>query len=400
MAEVDGKLTRVTVDVTRGADGPPVAVLSVPDERLLSKPLSRLRWEPAGVHFELQAPEQTIVFDGAPDGGGIAGTLRGGNVSAALAFRRVGPVPAPPYTETEVHFRNGDVALAGSLLLPPGPGRHPAVILIHGSSTPSRNDFRFYGDLFARRGIAALIFDKRDGGGGAGGAARYGLRDLAGDALAAVALLKGRDDIDEREIGLWGHSQGGWVAPIAAATSRDVAFVISFSGPGVSYAEVSRYADTARLRAHGATEAEILEATAALAREDDFVRRGGDERELQAFLDDAWSRPWASQTTLPRRVPTVEEIRDELRWRDNDLDPADFWGRIEVPVLVMFGELDDVVPVAASAERIAAALKRAGNRDVTIRIFPKAGHTIQPAPDFLDTMLDWTVRRVKGGPPS
>ncbi len=60
----------------------------------------------------------------------------------------------------------------------------------------------------------------------------------------------------------------------------------------------------------------------------------------------------------------------------------------------MFGELDDVVPIQTSVERIEAALKRAGNRDVTIKVFPKANHTIQPAPDFLDLMVEWTVKRV------
>ena len=60
----------------------------------------------------------------------------------------------------------------------------------------------------------------------------------------------------------------------------------------------------------------------------------------------------------------------------------------------MFGELDDVVPVHISVERIEAALKRAGNRDATVKVFPKANHTIQPAPDFLDVMVEWTVKRI------
>ena len=77
---------------------------------------------------------------------------------------------------------------------------------------------------------------------------RVGLRDLADDALAAVELLKARADINPRQIGLWGHSQGGWVAPIVAAQSGDVAFVVSFSGPGVSYAE-ERSTRTVRLSA-------------------------------------------------------------------------------------------------------------------------------------------------------
>jgi len=174
-----------------------------------------------------------------------------------------------------------------------------------------------------------------------------------------------------------------------------VAFVISFSGPGVTYAEVNKYADATRLRAHGFSETEIREATEALARVDDYVRRGGDTEQLQSFLNETWRKPWASQTTLPRRVPTIEEIHTWLRWRDLDLDPADYWKQIKVPVLVMFGEFDDVVPVQTSAARIEAALKRAGNRDVTIKVFPRANHTIQPAPEFLDLMVEWTVLRVR-----
>src|SRR5258706_2794531 len=221
------------------------------------------------------------------------------------------------------------------------------------------------------------------------------MRDLAADALAAVELLKMRDDVDVRQIGLWGHSEGGWVAPIAAAQSKDVAFVISFSGPGVTYSELNKYADAMRLRAHGFSEADISQAIEALALVDEYVRHGGNEPALQSVLDEAGRKPWASQTTLPRRVPNSEEIHTWLRWRSLDLDPVSYWQQIKVPALVMFGELDNVVPAQTSAARIAAALKLAGNRDVTIKIFPKANHTIEQAPDFLDTMLDWTVKRVR-----
>ena len=395
VARLSGLKTKAIVDFTPDAGGALSATISVPDERLLGKPLINVRYEPPQIHFELQATERTIIFDGSLGNEVISGTIRGGEISVPLSFRHIGVTPPTPYAREEVRFRNRDVALAGTLLIPPTRGRHPALVLIHGSSTPSRNDFRFYADLFARRGIAALIYDKRDVGGDLGGASRVDLRDLAGDALAAVELLKTRGDINPEQIGLWGHSEGGWVAPIAAAQSKDVSFVISFSGPGVTYAELNRYADGARLRAHGFSETDILEATGALARVDDYVRGGGDERALQLFLDEERRKPWASQTTLPRRVPSVEEIHTWLRWRDLDLDPADYWGKIKVPALIMFGELDDVVPVQASARRIEAATKRAGNRDVTIRIFPHAGHTIQPAPDFLDLMVEWTAKRMR-----
>jgi pimeloyl-ACP methyl ester carboxylesterase len=398
VAEIPGTKTRAIVDFTKNADGSLGGTISVPDERLLNKPLIKVRYEPPEVHFELQTSERKIIFDGTRHGQDISGTVGGGEFSGPLSLRHTGITPPTPYTQEEVNFRNGDVTLSGTLLLPPTKGRHPAVILIHGSSTPSRNDFRFYGDLFVRKGITALIYDKRAGA-DLSGASRVDMRDLAADALAAVELLKKRDDIDARQIGLWGHSEGGWVAPIAATQSKDVAFVISFSGPGVTYAEVNKFADANRLRAHGFSDSDIREATEALARVDEYVRHGGNGQALQLFLDETWRKPWAAQTTLPRRVPTADEIHSWLRWRNLDLDPVSYWQQLKVPALVMFGELDDVVPAQTSAERIAAALKVAGNRDVTIKIFPKANHTIEQAPDFLDTMLDWTVKRVKVSKP-
>jgi uncharacterized protein len=393
VAEISGTKTKAIVDFTQDANGSVKATISVPDERLLGKPLINVRYEPPQVHFELQAAERKITFDGSLGDGVISGTISGGYYSGPLSLRHMGDTPPTPYAQEEVRFRNGDLTLAGTLLVPPAKGRHPAVILIHGSSTPSRNDFRFYADLFARRGIAALIYDKRTGA-DQGGSSRVDMRDLAGDALAAVELLKKRDDVNPQQIGLWGHSEGGYVAPIAAAQSNDVAFVISFSGPGVTYAEVNENADANRRHERGFSDADIREATEALGRVDDYVRHGGDARDLQSFLDEAARKPWASQSTLPRRVPSVEEIHTWLRWRNLDLDPASYWEQIKVPVLVMFGELDDVVPVQTSAERIEAALKRGKNRDATIKIFPKANHTIQPAPEFLDLMVDWTMKRV------
>ena len=76
------------------------------------------------------------------------------------------------------------------------------------------------------------------------------------------------------------------------------------------------------------------------------MRHRGNQPALQAFLDEAWRKPWASQTTLPRRVPSADEIHSWLRWRNLDLDPVSYWQQIKVPALVMFGELDDVVPGA------------------------------------------------------
>src|SRR5882672_2632823 len=140
IAEIQDKKTKAIVDFTGGV-GNLSAVISVPDERLLGKPLTNVRYQSPRLHFELQATERTIIFDGSRNGEVISGTLRGGEISGPLSLRHTGITPPTPYAQEEVHFRNGDVSLSGTLLVPPTKGRHPAVIMIHGSSTPNRNDF-------------------------------------------------------------------------------------------------------------------------------------------------------------------------------------------------------------------------------------------------------------------
>ena len=63
--------------------------------------------------------------------------------------------------------------------------------------------------------------------------------------------------VDPSRVGLYGHSQGGWVAPLAASLSRGVAFIVAVSGPGVTPAEQGMYAVGEGMRADGWSEADV-----------------------------------------------------------------------------------------------------------------------------------------------
>src|SRR4029077_20695215 len=80
-AEIAGAKTRAVVDFTADANGALHATISVPDERLLGKPLINVRYEAPQVHFELQATERRIIFDGSRSGEVISGSVRGGDIS-------------------------------------------------------------------------------------------------------------------------------------------------------------------------------------------------------------------------------------------------------------------------------------------------------------------------------
>src|SRR5204863_2609161 len=133
----------------------------------------------------------------------------------------------------EVSFRNGDVTLSGTLLLPLTEMPHPAVVFLHGAGSEGRYGARFLAEYLTRYGIAALIYDKRGVGKSTGDWKRSDFNDLAGDAIAGIHLLQQRNEINSREIGLYGHSQGGMITPLISSRSRDVAFIISGAGSAV-----------------------------------------------------------------------------------------------------------------------------------------------------------------------
>jgi pimeloyl-ACP methyl ester carboxylesterase len=83
----------------------------------------------------------------------------------------------------------------------------------------------------------------------------------------------------------------------------------------------------------------------------------------------------------------------------------DWWARVRVPVLLIYGAEDQRVPAAESAARIAATLLRnTPDADVTVRVLAGADHTFRlppgssgwpvTAPDYLPSLFNWlTLRR-------
>src|SRR5262249_41709989 len=141
--------------------------------------------------------------------------------------------PEPGVMVEEVQFRHEDNLLAGSLYRPHLPGRRPAVALVLGSGAQDRR----YGEVgpalgqhFARKGFVCLAWDKPGGGHSTGAFNAQTFRDRAGEALAALHFVRERPEVRGDAVGLWGHSQGGMVVPLAASLSDKVSFVIQVSG--------------------------------------------------------------------------------------------------------------------------------------------------------------------------
>jgi pimeloyl-ACP methyl ester carboxylesterase len=302
--------------------------------------------------------------------------------------------------QEEVTFRNGDTSLAGTLTVPSGDNAHPAVIFIHGSGPDSRENYRFYADLFARHGIASLIYDKRGVGGSTGDWRRIHFRDLAEDALAGVRMLKSRKDIDPGRIGLWGGSQGGWVAPLAASLSPDVAFVITVAGAAISPTELVKWRSVNSVRSAGFSDEVIQRVSRLMDLQFELVRTEGWEKgwgKYEAELQKVRNEPWFGRLAALRNT-------DNGSWflpytASIDFNPVPVFENLDVPVLAILGEADPLVPAQATAT-ILERIKKEKNKDITIAILAGADHNMnrptgqRPVPEYTETMVNWILQKV------
>ena len=287
-----------------------------------------------------------------------------------------------PYLAEDVTYANpiGGHTLAGTFTRPASGGPFPAVILISGSGPHDRDGagvghrpFLVVADHLTRRGIAVLRYDDRGVGGSTGEFAPATSRDLASDALAAVAYLKGRDDVDPGRIGLAGHSEGGLIAPMVAVESPDVSYIVLMAAPGVRGERLAAAQTELINRAAGVSEEEIAEMV---------------EQLKAATATDPWFRYFLTY------------------------EPAEMIEQVTVPVLAINGEKDLQVPHEENLREIEAALQRGGNTRYEIRAFPDLNHLFQHAEtgapseyqaieetwsvEVMEVIADWILKTVGG----
>jgi uncharacterized protein len=284
--------------------------------------------------------------------------------------------------------REDGVVLAASLTLPERTPA-PALVAVHGAEAAVR-EYPLYRHLHAvlpKAGFAAVTFDRRGEGDSTGepSAGRFDL--LADDAVAVVEHVAGLDEIDADRIGLWGISQGGWVAPLAATRSGRVAFLVLVASIGVSPAEQMREAVPRQLRLAGYGDDAVALERAARAELEDVVHGRGSAERAQALLDQARRQQWWPLAYLPDHVLEGEERRGWIE--EMDFDPEPVFARVRVPTLLFFGEDDEWIPLEESIQ----AWRRGRGDDVEIVRLPGVGHEPIGSREYEDVMLEWLRAR-------
>jgi hypothetical protein len=371
------------------------------------------RWE-LGLSLEVRRDGERLVLElpelGSlslkPAGANLVGTLRNGAHTATVALE---PCARPEVQQTELRFPSGELELVATLGMPPGPGPHPALVLVPGGGDSQRTQpsTRFLAEYLPRFGYACLVYDKRGSGASGGDWRSAGIEELAQDALAAVEALHSVPEIDLRRIGFFAASQGAWVAraAIARAPGR-VAFLVNHSGPAVSLLAADTFALRSGARAAGLDEAEQEEVLALWRLECEALRAGvapDAHAPLLEALEGARLRPWF------KRLP-YEATSGRSWWVDWYRRVMDFDGRaqlesLRLPTLWLYGSADTQSDVVANLTAL-AELARDG-RPWSAHLFPEGDHGIlvplfegggprTMAAGYFELLFEWLACQARG----
>lgn len=349
------------------------------------------------LRFLLQGDETATVFEGDIRDEEIAGTLTEGR--AVGRFRLVpDAVPASTVRAEELTVRIGDAILSGSLLLPSREGVYPAVVFLHGSGPEGRSANRYLAQRFAEAGFAALISDKRGVGRSGGDWRQAGFDGLAADAAAWVRLLHTRVDIDPARIGLYGHSQGGTIAPLAARAAGDIAFVVASAASGVSPAETEIYSLDNSLGVSALSSDEARDAKTFVRGLVAVAYERADRAAFDVLAAAFKSHAWYFEP------PPANDNYWTFSAQIASYNPMPQWRALTVPTLLLYGEEDERTPVAASIAAIRAALAEGGRAAPKVQVWPEADHAFhlpskpggwpRRVPDYARTVTEWAREAV------
>ncbi|HLP12504.1 MAG TPA: alpha/beta fold hydrolase [Flavobacteriales bacterium] len=278
------------------------------------------------------------------------------------------------FSEEELNFSNGKINLSGVLFKPVRVTDYPIVIMVHGSGAVDRNApyYHSLGYALAQKGIGVFLYDKRGNGKSTGNADSASMYDLAGDALAAMQLLKSKPEIKNKRVGFMGISQGGWIVSIAANKTADCAFVILNVGPAVSVFEQDLHRVKYSMLQEGWPATAIDSAVMYTTTYFEYAQTNSKSslKKLLAAIKWASNVKWKEFINVPKTPIPADEF---YWWRNNNYDPAADIQKFKIPVLSILGEKDELVPPAENKAKMDSLLRISKTRYQVVEI-PGVGH--------------------------
>lgn len=402
--KVPGAQLKLVLNLTKSSDGY-TATLDSPDQGARGIPVNSVEF--SNMTLKIALSGINAEYQGMLDvGNRFKGTFKQNGMSFPLEFGREvveGAIllrpqePAKPYAyyTEDVKFENkkDKITLAGTLSLPSKNGNFPVVILISGSGPQNRDEeiaghkpFLVIADHLTKNGIGVLRYDDRGTAQSTGDFNAATSEDFATDVASAMAYLKTRKEINTRKIGLIGHSEGGLIAPMVAADSKDVAFIVLLAGPGLSGYEIMKKQSRMLGKAGGVPDqgldksAEMNEKVYAVLKQKLAIEET--KRQIKVLLEEDHNKaPVDQKLSDPEREQVISSMVNSIvsPWTQFFMtyDPAPTLEKVKCPVLALNGEKDLQVSPRENLEAIKTALEKGGNKNSTIKELPALNHLFQ-----------------------
>ena len=397
----------VVFKISKDAKGKLTATLDSPDQGAKDIPVEEVTFQ--NNHLHLGAKSINGIFEGdiKEDKSTVEGEWKQNGVSVPLVLQRTDkvpevlrpqePKPPYPYVEKEVIYENkkAGVKLAGTLTMPDSGESFPAVLLITGSGAQDRNEtvfghspFLVLADYLSRRGIAVLRVDDRGVGKSTGDRVKATSEDFASDVLTGVEYLKSLKEINSKQIGLIGHSEGGIIAPMVAAQSPDVAFIVLMAGTGITGEQLLHLQSALVYKAGGISDEAIAinrklneQMFSVVKQEKDTITAKKKMKEIfTAALTQMTEEEKQALGYSPEMADvSIQEMLSPWFRYFLTYDPKPTLMKVKCPVLAVNGEKDLQVPPKENLPAIEEALQAGGNKDYTVKELEGLNHLFQKA---------------------
>jgi len=279
--------------------------------------------------------------------------------------------------EERLMFKSNNDTLVGYLSKPNDRKSFPVIVVLH-SASHGHHDNDLYNHLETNMnaiGIGVFTYDRRGSGESTGDFNTASLEVLAQDALNAIEMLKTRNDIEKYKIGLFGISQGGWLAPLAYTMApQDISFMILLSSSGVSPARQMEYSAVTTLKMNNRSD-EIIDRAKYLRNiTNEYYRGIRDRQKTQVEIDKFRNEEWFSDVYLPWNGNLPEDVSLTKWIHEMDFNPKKYFEQVKIPIALFYGATDRWVPIEESIEVWKDVFEKNGNSSFEIFRVDKAGH--------------------------
>jgi pimeloyl-ACP methyl ester carboxylesterase len=358
--------TRLVLHITN-TNGQLTAQMTLPDVGVTGWPAKSVDVSTKQLKVNFQSDSGTQVMTLALKGKNLAGAWQETQFDEAATIELTLEPDTAQLTERRIKIHGPAGKLGASLIMPDCTTPCPGVVFLHGSGPQPRDSSRFAAQTMAKYGIASVIFDKRGVGESEGRLAGVTFDDLAADGIAVAQYLHSQPNISK--VGFFGHSQGGWIGPLAGSKWHNTAFVIASAGPAVSPAREAQWETVRNMRLAGIAENKIEKARQIISLWHDGVR-SGNWLSFDTAIKTAAAKPWLGYFETRPSEPFANSYRAFM-----DYNPLPALKQLKAPLLFILAADDESIDSVETVGIVEQLIVK--GRSIKLKVYKGYNHSMR-----------------------